>query len=184
LLAYPHNFIYSKARLDEDPNWYKQNVMGTGPFKLKKYVRGSYLEVERNPNYFKKGLPYLDGIKYHIIKDLSARGKSVRTARTHAELRGFPPAEADAIKADMGDKVVVRYPKAISHWGVAFNVTQKPFDDERVRQAMSLALNRYDMANVLGPLTGLETVGGLIHPDTKWSLTPEELQELPGFGKD
>jgi peptide/nickel transport system substrate-binding protein len=184
MLAIPHNFIFSKARLDEDPNWYKQNVMGTGPFTLKKYVRGSSLEVERNPNYFKKGLPYLDGIKYYMIKDLSARGKSVRTERTHAELRGFPPAEADTIKADMGDKVVVRYPKALSHWGVAFNVKQKPFDDERVRQAMSLALNRYDMANVLGPLTGLETVGGLMHPDTKWSLTPEELQELPGFGKD
>jgi len=184
LLAYPHNFIFSKARLDEDPNWYKQNVMGTGPFKLKKYVRGSYLEVERNPNYFKKGLPYLDGIKYYIIKDLSARGKSIRTGRTHAELRGFPPAEADAIKADMGDKVVVRYPKSIGHWGVAFNVTQKPFDDERVRQAMSLAINRYDMAKVLSPLTGLETVGGLMHPDSKWGLSPEELQELPGFGKD
>jgi peptide/nickel transport system substrate-binding protein len=184
MLAIPHHFIFSKARLDKDPNWYKQNVMGTGPFKLKNYVRGSYLEVERNPNYFKKGLPYLDGIKYYMIKDLSARGKSVRTGRTHAELRGFPPAEADAIKADMGDKVVVRYPKSIGHWGVAFNVNQKPFDDERVRQAMSLAINRYDMANVLGPLTGLETVGGLLHPDTKWSLTSEELQELPGFDKD
>ncbi|MDH3598237.1 MAG: ABC transporter substrate-binding protein [Candidatus Tectomicrobia bacterium] len=184
MLAYPHNFIFSKARLDKDPNWYKQNVMGTGPFKLKKYVRGSYLEVERNPNYFKEGLPYLDGIKYYMIKDLSARGKSVRTARTHAELRGFPPAEAEAIKADMGDKVVVRYPKAIVHWGVAFNANHKPFNDERVRQAMSLALDRYDMAKVLGPLTGLESVGGLMHPDTKWSLTPEELQGLPGFGKD
>ncbi len=184
MLAYPHNFIFSKARLDKDPNWYKQNVMGTGPFKFKKYVRGSYLEVERNPNYFKKGLPYLDGIKYYMIKDLSARGKSVRTGRTHVELRGFPPSEADAIKADMGDKVVVRYPKAIGHWGVNFNVNQKPFDDERVRQAMSLALNRYDMGKVLAPLTGLESVGGLMHPDTKWSLTPEELQALPGFGKD
>ena len=184
MLAIPHHFIYSKARLDKDPNWYKKNVMGTGPFKLKKYIRGSYLEVERNPNYFKEGLPYLDGIKYYMIKDLSARGKSVRTARTHAELRGFPPAEADAIKADMGDKVVVRYPKAIGQWGVAFNANQKPFNDERVRQAMSLALDRYDMAKVLGPLTGLETVGGLMHPDSKWGLSPEELQELPGFGKD
>jgi peptide/nickel transport system substrate-binding protein len=67
---------------------------------------------------------------------------------------------------------------------VAFNVDKKPFDDERVRKALSLAIDRYDMAKVLGPLTGMETVGGLVHPDTPWTLTPEELQELPGFGKD
>ncbi len=71
-----------------------------------------------------------------------------------------------------------------SFGGVALNVNQKPFDDERVRLALSLAMNRYEMAKVIGPLTGLETVGGLIHPDAPWTLTPEELQELPGFGKD
>jgi peptide/nickel transport system substrate-binding protein len=184
MLAYPHNFIFSKKRLDEDVNYYKRNVMGTGPFKLKSFVRGSTLEVERNPDYFKKGLPYMDGIKYYMIKDLSARAKSVRTGRTDVELRGFPPAEVEAIKNQMGDRVVARYPRALSHWGIAFNVNQKPFDDERVRKAMSLALNRYEMAKVIGPLTGLETVGGLIHPDAPWTLTPEELQELPGFGAD
>jgi peptide/nickel transport system substrate-binding protein len=184
MLAYPHNFIFAKKYLDQDPNWYKMNVMGTGPYKFKSWVRGSSLEVERNPDYFKKGFPYLDGIKYYMIKDLSARAKSVRTDRTDVELRGFPPAEVEAIQKQVGDQVVVRYPKALSHWGIAFNVNQKPFDDERVRQAMSLAIDRYDMAKVIGPLTGLETVGGLMHPDTPWALSPEELQELPGFGKD
>ena len=57
LMAIPHNFIFSKKKLDEDPNWYKLNTMGTGPYMMKKFVRGSTLEVERNPNYFKKGLP-------------------------------------------------------------------------------------------------------------------------------
>ena len=184
MLAYPHNFIFAKKYLDQDPNWYKKNVMGTGPFKFKKWVRGSTLEVERNPDYFKKGLPYLDGIKYFMIKDLSASAKSVRTGRTDVELRGFPPAEVAAIKKQMGDRIKVAYPRALSHWGVAFNVNQKPFDDQRVRQALSLAINRYDMAQVIGPLTGLETVGGLIHPDAPWALPPEELQELSGFGKD
>ena len=178
-LAHPANFIYAKKYLDQDPNWYKTNVMGTGPYTFKNWVRGSSLEVERNPNYFKKELPYLDGIKYYMIKDLSARAKSVRTGRTDVELRGFPPAEVEAIQKQMGDTVVVRYPKALSHWGVAFNVDHKPFDDQRVRQAMSLAINRYEMAKVIGPLTGLETVGGLMHPDTPWALSSEELQALP-----
>ncbi len=184
MVAYPHAFIYSKKYLDQDPHWYKQNVMGTGPFKLKKYVRGSYLEVERNPDYFKKGLPYMDGIKYFMIKDLSARAKSVRSGRTDTEMRGLPPAEVEAITKQMDEQIVRRYPKAFIHWGVMLNPDQKPFDDVRVRKALSLAIDRYEAAKVLGPLTGLETVGGLMHPDTKWALPPEELQQMPGFGQD
>jgi peptide/nickel transport system substrate-binding protein len=100
------------------------------------------------------------------------------------EFRGFPPADAEAIEEQMGDRIVVRYPKAISNWGVALNVDQKPFDDERVRKAPTLAIDRYDMAKTLKPLTGLETVGGLVHPDSPWALSSEELQALPGYGKD
>ena len=184
IVALPYNFIYSKARLDADPNWYKQNAMGTGPFKLKDLRRGAYLEVERNPHYWKKGLPYLDGIKYFMIKDTSARAKSLRTGRTHVELRGFPPAEVEAMKQQMGDQLVVRYPRINIQWGVAFNHTQKPFDDERVRKALSLAIDRYDMAKLLDPLSGLSIVGGVLHPDSKFALPLEELQQMPGFGKN
>jgi peptide/nickel transport system substrate-binding protein len=126
----------------------------------------------------------MEGIKYFQIKDLSARAKSVRSGRTDVEFRGLPPAEVEAIQKQLGDQVVVRYPKALIHWGVAFNVDHKPFDDTRVRQALSLAVDRYEMAKVLGPLTGLETVGGLMHPNSPWTLSPEELQSLPGFGKN
>jgi peptide/nickel transport system substrate-binding protein len=129
-------------------------------------------------------VPYLDGIKYYIITDDGARAKSIRSDRTDVEFRGFPPAEVDAITGQMGDKVMVAYPGQPTHWGIAFNVDKKPYDDERVRQAMSLAIDRYDMAKTLTPLTGLDTVSGLIPPHAPWALTPEELQQLPGFGKD
>jgi peptide/nickel transport system substrate-binding protein len=184
LMAKPYHYIYSKKMLDKDMQWYRRNVMGTGPFMFKKYVRGSYLELERNPNYFKKGLPYLDGIKYFMIKDLSARAKSVRTDRTDVEFRGFPDSEVEAMKKQMGDKLVVRYPRINIQWGILFNVNKKPFDDERVRKALSLALDRYDMAKLIGPTTGLSILGGTFHPDSPWALTSEELQERPGWGKD
>ncbi len=182
--AHPANLMYAKKNLDQDANWYKRNANGTGPFKFKQWVRGSFLEVERNPNYFRTGMPYLDGAKYFMIKDLSARAKSVRSGRTDVEFRGFPPAEVEAIQKQLGDTVTVRYPKSIIHWGVAFNADAKPFDDVRVRQAMSLAIDREDMAKVLGPLTGLETIGGIMHPDTPWALDAEELHTMPGFAKD
>jgi len=184
MIAHPANFIYAKKYLDQDPHYYKKQTMGTGPFKLKSYVRGSTLEIERNPHYWRQGFPYLDGAKYFIITDDSARAKSVRSDRTDVEFRGFNPAEADAAKQQLGDRVVVAHPGQPGHWGVAINVDKKPFDDERVRRALTLALNRYDMARTLAPLTSLDTVGGLVPPDTPWALASEELQALPGFGKD
>jgi peptide/nickel transport system substrate-binding protein len=183
-VAHPANFIFAKKYLDSDVNYYKAHSVGTGPFKLKNYVRGSNIELERNPDYWKKGLPYMDGIKYYIIKDTSARAKAIRSGRVDVEFRGLPPTEAEGVLKQLGDRAVAAYPKAISNWGVAINVDKKPFDDERVRKALSLALDRYDMAKTVGPLTGLETVGGLMHPDSPWALSPEELQQMAGFGKD
>jgi len=183
-IAHPANFISAKKYLDQDPHYYKTHAVGTGPFKLKNYVRGSYIELERNPEYWKKGLPYLDGITYFIIKDTSARAKALRSGRVDAELRFLPPAEVDAIKEQLGHKIVVAKVQNIGNFGVIFNVDKKPFDDERVRKALSLAIDRYDMVKTLAPITNLETVGSLSHPLTQWALSQEELEQLPGFGRD
>ena len=60
-LASPWNVIYPKKYLDKDPNYFKNNVVGSGPFKFKSYTRGSTFEGERNPDYFVKDRPYLNG---------------------------------------------------------------------------------------------------------------------------
>jgi peptide/nickel transport system substrate-binding protein len=184
MVANPYNWILAKKYLDQDVQYYKSHEMGTGPFRLKNYVRGSYIEMERNPDYWKPGLPYMDGITYFIVKDTSARANAIRSGRVDVEFRGLPPSDVDAIKEQLGNKVVVAYPKAIFNWGVGVNVDKKPFDDGRVRQAMTLAIDRYDMAKTLAPLTGLETVGGLLHPDSPWGLKAEEMLELPGYGRN
>jgi peptide/nickel transport system substrate-binding protein len=184
MLAHPANFIYAKKHLDADSHYYKTHAVGTGPFKLKNYVRGSLIELERNPDYFRHGLPYLDGIRYFIIRDTTARATALRSGRVDVELRFLPPGDVEAIKAALGDKVVVANVRSIGNFGVTINVDRKPFDDERVRQALSLAIDRYDMVKTLAPLTNLEVVGGMMHPDTPWALSAEELQALPGFGRD
>jgi peptide/nickel transport system substrate-binding protein len=183
-IAHPANFIYAKKYLDMDPNYYKTQAVGSGPFKLKNYVRGSIIELERNAHYWRPGLPYLEGIKYFIIKDTSARAKAIRSDRVDAELRYLPRAEADAIQAQMGDKVVVAMPRSLNTHGVTFNVDKKPFDDERVRKAMTLAIDRYRMADMLAPIALLDIVGGMMHPDSVWGLGAEELAQLPGFGRN
>jgi peptide/nickel transport system substrate-binding protein len=183
-LAHPANFIYPKKYLDADPNYFKTRAVGSGPFKLKNYVRGSYVEMERNPDYWKKGLPYLDGLTYFVITDTSARTTALRSSRVDMELRFLPPVDVQAIKQQLGDKIVAARVQSIGNFGVTVNAGKKPFDDERVRKALTLAIDRYDAVKTLSSITNLELVGDIMQPDSVWSLSKEELEKLPGYGRD
>ncbi len=183
-LASPWNVIFPKKYLDKDPNYFKANVVGSGPFKFKDYTRGATFEGERNPDYFVKGRPYLDGFKFYISPETSVRAAAIRSGRAHIEFRGLPTSEVDAITKQLGNKVVVQEAPTPGWWAVTFNLKVKPFDDIRVRKALTLAIDRHTMGRVLYPLTGLKLVGGLVRPGTEWAMSPAELEQLPGFGRD
>jgi len=183
-LASPWNVIFPKKYLDKDPNYFKTNVLGSGPFKFKNYTRGATFEGERNPDYFVKDRPYLDGYKFFISPETSVRAAAIRSGRAYIEFRHLPSAEVEAIKKQLGDKVVVQETPMTGQWGVGINTTVKPFTDVRVRKALTLGMDRYTMGKVLYPLTGLKNVGALIRPDSEWGMPQADLQKLPGFGRD
>src|SRR5256712_173601 len=183
-LASPWNVIFPKKYLDKDPNYFKANVVGSGPFKLKSYTRGSTFEGERNPDYFVKDRPYLDGYKFYISSETSVRAAAIRSGRAYIEFRNLPNAEVEAIRKQLGDKVAVQETPMTAWWGIAVNNTVKPFNDVRVRKALTLGLDRYTASKVLYPLTGLRGVGGLMRPGSDWMMPEAELQKLPGFGRD
>jgi peptide/nickel transport system substrate-binding protein len=183
-LASPWNVIFPKSYLDRDPNYFKTHAIGSGPFKFKGYTRGSTFEGERNPAYFVKDRPYLDGYKFYISPETSVRAAAIRSGRAYIEFRDLPSAEVEAIKKQLGDKITVQETAMTGQWGIAINNTKKPFDDVRVRKALSLGIDRYTMAKVLYPLTGLRYVGGLMRPGSEWALPQTELEKLPGFGRD
>jgi peptide/nickel transport system substrate-binding protein len=183
-LASPWNVIFPKKYLDQDPNYFKTHVIGSGPFKFKGYTRGSTFEGERNPSYFVKDRPYLDGYKFYISPETSVRAAAIRSGRAYIEFRNLPDAEVDAIRKQLGDKVSVQETPMTGQWGIAINNTKKPFDDVRVRRALTLAIDRYTMGKVLAPLTGLKFVGALMRPGSEWGMPPAELEKLPGFGRD
>src|SRR5216117_1124472 len=98
-LASPWNVIYPKKYLDRDPNYFKTNVVGSGPFKFKGHTRGSTFEGERNPDYFVKDRPYLAGYKFFISPETTVRAAAIRSGRLHrvpgpAERRGGGDQEA------------------------------------------------------------------------------------------
>ena len=87
-LASPWNYIYKADLLEKDPHWFKKNVMGTGPFRFAEYVPGSHVLGKKNPDYFMKGLPYLDGFRALYITDGAARVAALRGGRVAADWVG------------------------------------------------------------------------------------------------
>jgi peptide/nickel transport system substrate-binding protein len=183
-LASPWNVIYPKKYLDKDPNYFKTNVVGSGPFKLKNYTRGSTFEGERNPDYFVTDRPYLDGYKFFISPETSVRAAAIRSGRAYIEFRDLPNSEVDAIKKQLGNKVAVQETPMVGQFGIAINNTAKPFTDVRVRKALTMGLDRYTAGKVLYGITGLKIVGGLMRPGTEFALSEADLQKIPGFWKD
>jgi peptide/nickel transport system substrate-binding protein len=102
----------------------------------------------------------------------------------YIEFRTMPLSEVEAIKKQLGDKVVVQDTPATGIFGIWPNQTIKPFNDERVRKALTLGLDRYTMSRVLYPIASLKDVGGLMRPGTEWAMPEAELRKFPGFGKD
>src|SRR5947209_10537875 len=107
-LANPFNWIYQKATLDKDPHWYEKNVMGSGPFKFAGYETGQSIKGVRNPDYYNKGLPYLDGFTAIYADKQAVRVEAIRSDRAAIEFRGMPPAARDELLNALGDKITVQ----------------------------------------------------------------------------
>src|SRR5947209_4594759 len=173
-LANPFNWIYQKATLDKDPHWYEKNVMGSGPFKFAGYETGQSIKGVRNPDYYNKGLPYLDGFTAIYADKQAVRVEAIRSDRAAIEFRGMPPAARDELLNALGDKITVQE----GDWDVASAVTpnhqRKPFDDPRVRRALTLAIDRWGGAPGLSKIAIVQTVGGVVFPGSPLAASKEE----------
>ena len=183
-LADPFTFIYKKATLDQDPRWYEKNVLGSGPFKFAEYETGQAIKGVRNPDYYRKGLPYLDGFTGIFADKQAVRVEAIRGDRAAMEFRGLPPSARDEIVKALGDKATVQE----SDWNcgslVQPNHKKKPFDDARVRRALTLAIDRWHGAPALAKIANIRTVGGIVFPGSPLAVTKEELQQIAGFWPD
>jgi peptide/nickel transport system substrate-binding protein len=183
-IADPFNFIYKKAILDEDPRWYEKNILGSGPFKFVDYQVGQSIKGERNADYYHKGLPYLDGFTGIYADKQAVRVEAIRSDRAAIEFRGMPPAARAELLKTLGDKIEVQE----SDWNVASAVTpnhkKKPFDDARVRRALTLAIDRWHGAPALSKIAIVKTVGGIVFPGSPLAATQEELEQIAGYWPD
>jgi peptide/nickel transport system substrate-binding protein len=183
-LADPYAFLYEKTILDRDPHWFEKNILGSGPFRFKDYQAGQSISGERNPDYYRPGLPYLDGFIGIFADKQAVRVSAIKSDRAAIEFRRFPPATRDELIAALGDKITVQE----SDWNCGALVTpnhaRKPFDDARVRRALTLAIDRWGSAAAMSRITVSRTVGGIVFPSSPLAATKAELQQLAGYWPD
>ena len=136
----PNYAIVRKEDIDKNGDLTKF-ANGTGPFKFKEYVPNTKLTLERFPDYYEAGKPYLDGIEFVPVPDDTARSTAVRTGTVdfveYAPAKDIPQLKADKSLVIAGDQNTnIRY--------LGFNLTQKdkPWANPKVRQAISLAMDR------------------------------------------
>jgi peptide/nickel transport system substrate-binding protein len=183
LLASPFNCVYSAAKLKQNPRYPETEVMGSGAFQLVEHVRGSHWTAKRFDGYFRKGLPYLDGYKAYFVKN-TAVVPGLLGGQFDAEFRGQNPSERDQLLAKAKDRFVVHESPWATVMLLIFNTTKKPFDDIRVRQALSLAIDRYTGGNNLSKISIMKHVGGINRPGSEWALPEADLEKQIGYSKD
>jgi peptide/nickel transport system substrate-binding protein len=183
-LASPYNWIYEKKILDKDPHWYEKNIMGSGPFKFAGYEIGQSIKGVRNPDYYHKGLPYLDGFVGIYAPKQAVQLDAIRADRAAAEFRGYPPSAMDQLKQQLDGKIKVQQSDWNCGQGAVINHKKKPFDDVRVRRALTLAIDRWGAAPGLSKIAVMHTVGSIVFPGSPLAPSKAQLESLAGFRPD
>lgn len=130
---------------------FMQNPVGTGPFKLKEWKKGSHIALERFPDYWKKGRPYLDQIVMKAIPDGAARSIAMESGEVDlAPMSALPQADIRRLGAlpqlEVSDKGAEGLGPLL--W-LELNLRDKYLADKRVRQAMSMALDRKKIVDII-----------------------------------
>ena len=156
--------------------------VGTGPFKFATFDSNTLIRLVRNPAYWKSGYPYLDAIEFRIIPNRSTRILAFSANEFDLTFVG------DVTVPLLGD-VMARSPNAvcqISPTGVSTNLivnrSKPPFDNAELRKAMTLALDRQGMIDIVS--AGRASIAGAMMPmpEGAWGMPAESLAALPGYG--
>lgn len=166
------------------PATMRTNPVGTGPFKLAEFKRNELIRLVKNPDYWKKGLPYLDGIEFGIITNRSTALLSFVSGRYDMT---FPYEMTIPLVRD----IKMQAPQAVCEvvttnvsTNLLVNRDAAPFDNPDIRRAMGLTLDRKAFVNILSE--GQNSTGGamLPGPEGVWGMPQEILQTIPGYGPD
>ncbi len=151
-LARPDSIIYPAAKAETQ----RSEPIGTGPFKFASYTEGAEVVLERNPDYYIAGVPYLDKAVFKIIGDPNTRFAALQAG--DIDFIGVAVQPEQFLQVVSNPELKGTEGTATTEITVAMNNTRPPFDDVRVRQAITMAIDKDTI--VQGAMFGLGTVIG------------------------
>jgi len=177
------NVIVRKKTLEDNGYNLRKvpDIPGTGPFRTVKYVENETRVLEKNPDYWNKGLPYLDGVQFFSLLPFSSDlGSAILSNRVDYS-RIVDPVTARKAKQTPGMSATAFNQSVIQ--GTWVNNRKKPFDDPRVRRAVHLAFDRPVLVDVVKDVAPMR-VGGFIYPFSDFATPPAELAKRIGYQED
>jgi len=178
LLAAGYSVVYP---CHVPPAEMRQHPVGTGPFKFVEFKPNERITLARNPDYWKPGRPYLDGIEFTIIRDVSTAHLAFVAGKLDWIATSLPLLKD--IKAQEQEAVYEVLPGGISR-NLVVNRGAPPFDNPDMRRAVALSLDRKAFIDIISE--GQGDIGGVMQPlpEGVWGMPPEILQTLPGYDPD
>ncbi|HYC64324.1 MAG TPA: ABC transporter substrate-binding protein [Reyranellaceae bacterium] len=160
----------------------RSKPLGTGPFKVVEFKRNEQIKLVKNPDYFKKGKPYLDAIDWKIVPNRSTRVLGFVAGEFDMTFDSdiTPPMLAD-VKAQKADAVCEGRPSNVNQ-NILINPDAPPFNNKELRRALVLAIDQQPFNDILFQGQAMRGASLLSPPYGVWGMPVEMLKTLPGFG--
>ncbi|MGE0541899.1 MAG: ABC transporter substrate-binding protein [Dehalococcoidia bacterium] len=152
--------------------------IGTGPFTFKGYKRNNVIDLERNKSYWRADRPYLDAATCYIIQEPTTSLTNFLAGQLH--LVGVNVADLPKVQAEAGDRANIVVVPSLSRIALIPNGTRPPFNDPRMREALSAAIDRDEFNKIIQESKGLK--GSYNPPEGFWALPTAELAKFTGYG--
>ncbi len=164
-------------------------LIGSGPWKLKEFKPNISIEYVRNPSYFKKGLPYFDGMIFTIVRDYNRRLAAMQVGQAHTTegptIGSYGTEDPMRMQRETKGRVRAVYiPEAVQTY-LVLHMNKPPFQDVRVRRAIFLAIDRHELTKIVrcAELFGCFGSVGTFLPNKGGKIveSPEDLAQAKGW---
>ncbi|MBI2908278.1 MAG: ABC transporter substrate-binding protein [Chloroflexi bacterium] len=165
----PKHVLQKKGNMRDD-------ILGTGAFKFKQFDRGIAIELEKNPNFFISGMPYIDRIRTYFIQDEASAIAALRTGRVDYMI-WIGDAGAMRVKETYKEGTVGQL-KGNQYRAIFLPTNKSPWTDARVRKAVNLAIDREAAIKVIAE--GIGDLGSHL-PEAVGGIAQADLKKMPGY---